>query len=159
METIISTMVFVYAIEEIVVIFKSLSDDDVLRLDVVACTGCAVWCAVWTGVFHSFCSSRVEGSVDNIKSINERGTNRPGLVDVDLFEYDDVIPIGLRISKVIYFRMDFVPIAFSYVAILFYDCIGGIFPRIFPGEPLAHCCRLSPFSVGGLLHVVAVRRS
>lgn len=99
METILSAIVFVYAMEEAVEILKRFSDDDFLRLDVLACTGCAMWCAVYTGMSRTFCTSRVEEAVDSIESIHAGGINRLG--PVDLFEYNEVFTVGLRIWEVV----------------------------------------------------------
>lgn len=60
------------------------------------CTGCAVWSAAWTGMSHALCTSRMMAAVDTaIESIGAGTTS-----NVNLFEYHDVITIGLRISKV-----------------------------------------------------------
>lgn len=100
-ETILSIIIFVHAMKEVVEMLKSPSDGDLLPYDVLACTGCAVGCAAWTEVSHSFCPSTSEGAVDSIASINEGGVSRLGSDGVDLFEYHDVITTGLKIWKVV----------------------------------------------------------
>lgn len=78
-----------------------------IPLDVLVLAGCAVWCVVWTGVRHSLCARRVKAAVDNIETISEGGINRPGRRSIDLYEYHDVITIGLRISKVVFVWINF----------------------------------------------------
>ena len=74
-----------------------------LPLNALVCTGCALCCAVWTGVSHSLCLSRVRAAVDDIDSAaGGGGINRPGgRCSVNLFEYHDVVTMGLRISKAV----------------------------------------------------------
>lgn len=73
-----------------------------LPLNVLVCAGCAVWCAVWTGVSHSLCAWRVKAAVDKIESTSEGGINRPRQrCSLNLFEYHDVLTTGLQVSKVV----------------------------------------------------------
>ena len=67
------------------------------------------FCGIWTGGSFFF-SSRVEEAVHNIVSMHERETTQlgrggradcPGLAGVNLFEYHDVVAIGLNVTAVV----------------------------------------------------------
>ena len=69
-----------------------------------------VGCGTWTGVSHIF-TYRVQEAVHNIVTIHECETNRlgrsgrgdsRGLDDVNLFEYHDIVTIGLDVTAVFY---------------------------------------------------------
>lgn len=73
----------------------------------VLCSGCAVW----PGICHCLCASRVHRAVNKIKSTNARGFDRledgspEGDLDLDgldLYEYHDVVTITLNNSRVFF---------------------------------------------------------
>lgn len=76
-----------------------------VRLSVALGAGCGIW----TGVSHSVFSFRVQKAVQNIVSIDERETgllglsgpaDSPRLDRVNLFEYLDIVTIGLNVTAV-----------------------------------------------------------
>lgn len=114
-ETALSIIVFAYVIQRAEEIVNDISLGDchlkelgnlpvgqvygylarpLFPLEWLVCTGCAVWCAIWTGVSHSKRPSGVRAAVDDIVSINEGGINRLGRREITLFEVYDVITIG-----------------------------------------------------------------
>ena len=73
---------------------------------VVLCIGCAVW----TGLSHSLCASKVQGAVNSIVSANAIEIDRLGPVawadslsldEVDPFSYHDVLSLSLNVLKVV----------------------------------------------------------
>eukprot|EP00903_Cladosiphon_okamuranus_P010708 g10120.t1 len=107
-ESVLSTVVFVYALKGAVEIIEN---QDVARGCflfplVVLCIGCGVW----TGVSHSLCATRVQGAVNSIVSANASEIDRLGPVawagslildGVDLFSYHDVLSLSLNVLKVV----------------------------------------------------------
>lgn len=107
METVLSTVVFVYAVKAATEETCELADfsRNMLRLGVAM--GAA--CGIWTGISCVF-TVRVQQTVSNIVSMNRREINRlghngqagsPDLRGVNLFEYHDVVTIGLNVTVVV----------------------------------------------------------
>ncbi len=128
-EAVLSAVAFGYTLKVGVNGLKVHNVDDVAWwlqvLWVVLLSGCAVW----SGVSHSLCTSKVQAAVGGIEAANARESSSVrldgsvsslGLDGVDLFEYHDITSMSWNMSKlasvpVLLYGIGIVPLIISLI--------------------------------------------